>query len=107
MHVTERRFDIPGGSLTLKLETEHPLDEGEREALERIAADCQRYADRGGPRRRDEAIDTAPDGVGAGGGGGTDRGVASGPSRFRRSARPPVRRRARRGWAGRHLDAST
>jgi len=64
MHVTERRFDIPGGSLTLKLETEHPLDEGEREALERIAADCQRYADRGGPRRRDEAIDTALDELG-------------------------------------------
>src|SRR3954451_6116002 len=64
MHVTERRFEIPGGSLTLKLETEHPLDEGEREALERIAADCQRYADRGGPGRRADAIATAGDELG-------------------------------------------
>ena len=50
-----------GGSLTLKLETEQPLDEREREAIERIAADCEQYAER---RRSEQAIDTAIDELG-------------------------------------------
>jgi len=64
MHIIERRFDLRGGSLILKLESEQPLDEREREAIERIAADCEQYAKRHRPARSKEAIDTAIDELG-------------------------------------------
>jgi len=64
MHVIERRFDMPGGSLTLKLETEQPLDERDHEAIERIAAECEQYAERHQPARRARTIDTAIDELG-------------------------------------------
>lgn len=56
MDVVERRFELEGGTLTLTLESEGRLDERDREEIERIAAQCQRYADRHSPAR---AADTA------------------------------------------------
>jgi hypothetical protein len=65
MHLIERRFEMRGGgSLTLKLETEQPLDERDHEAIERIAADCEQYAEGRRPARSAQAIDTAIDELG-------------------------------------------
>jgi hypothetical protein len=64
MDVIERRFNLEGGSLTLRLESERPLDDRDHQAIEQIAADCERFANRHGPDRRAEAIDTAIDELG-------------------------------------------
>jgi hypothetical protein len=61
MDVVERRFDLDGGSLTLRLESERQLDDRDHEAIEQIAAHCQRYAER---HSRAATTDTAIDELG-------------------------------------------
>ena len=36
-HTTERCYDVTGGILKLSLKTDHPLNQTEHEALERVA----------------------------------------------------------------------
>lgn len=56
--VTKRSYQVSGGSLTLELDTDHPLDASELEALERIAIACRQYSAEA-PRRFAEPFDLA------------------------------------------------
>jgi hypothetical protein len=59
MFLTEQRYEVAGGSLTLLLQTDHALSARERHALDRLASaysDCARAAL---PAHEDDPFDLA------------------------------------------------
>jgi hypothetical protein len=59
MLVTQQRYRVSGGWLTVSLKTDHPLSRREREAFDRIAASCNDCADTLGRNGRDDPFDEA------------------------------------------------
>jgi hypothetical protein len=59
MLLTQQRYEVAGGSLTLLLRTDHALSARERQALDRLTLACSDYAREAPPADGDDPFDLA------------------------------------------------
>jgi hypothetical protein len=57
---TQQRYEVPGGTLRVILETDHPLSAAERHELDHIADACEAFQARERAARPEPAVDPDP-----------------------------------------------